>query len=143
MNQPYSIRNVCTEILFDRLPFMYNTIFLKKTLIEVGSLHLYASFGTFYVQIGWLFLGTASLWKMYENGKIAVFEGKWKVYKVLLRLLKEEKFLPLQTHWIQEGSPILRGQYLNFVQDWSMDVRTHFPRDESEIYNISIRKRSI
>ena len=64
-------------------------------------------------------------------------------FKVLLRLLKEEKFLPLQTHWIQEGSPILRGQYLNFVQDWSMDVRTHFPRDESEIYNISIRKRNI
>ena len=26
-----------------------------KTLIEVGSLHVYASFGTFYVQVGQLF----------------------------------------------------------------------------------------
>ena len=31
---------------------MHNKIFLKKTLIEVGSSHLYASFGTFCVQIG-------------------------------------------------------------------------------------------
>ena len=34
---------------------MYNKIFLKKTLIEVGSAHLYASFDTFYVQIGQIF----------------------------------------------------------------------------------------
>ena len=31
------------------------TIIFEKTLTEVGSLHLYASFGTFYVQIGQLF----------------------------------------------------------------------------------------
>ena len=31
---------------------MYNKIFLKKNLIEVGSSHLYATFGTFWVQIG-------------------------------------------------------------------------------------------
>ena len=46
---------VCTEQFFDSRPFMYNTIFLKKTLKEVGSSHLYASFGTFCVQIGHLF----------------------------------------------------------------------------------------
>jgi len=33
---------------------MYNNFFYK-TLIEVGSPHLYASFGTFCVQIGQLF----------------------------------------------------------------------------------------
>ena len=31
---------------------MYNKIFFENTLIEVGSLHLYGSFGTFCVQIG-------------------------------------------------------------------------------------------
>ena len=41
----------CTERTFDSRPFMYNKIFLKKTLIEFCSLHLYASFGTFCVQI--------------------------------------------------------------------------------------------
>ena len=31
-----------------------NEIFLKKTLLEIFSSHMYASFGTFYVQIGLL-----------------------------------------------------------------------------------------
>ena len=39
---------VCTEQIFDSSPFM----FFEKTCIEVVSSHLYASFGTFYVQIG-------------------------------------------------------------------------------------------
>ena len=43
---------VCTEHIFDSLPFLYNKPFLKKTLIEFCSPHLYASFGTFCVQIG-------------------------------------------------------------------------------------------
>ena len=34
--------------------FIYNKIFLKKTLREVSNSHLYASFGTFCVQIGQL-----------------------------------------------------------------------------------------
>ena len=54
MNLPYSIR-VCTERIFDIRPFMYNKIYLKKNLIEVGSSHLYASFGTFCVEICLLF----------------------------------------------------------------------------------------
>ena len=33
---------------------MYKKIFLKKTLVEVGSSHLYVSFGTFCVHIGHL-----------------------------------------------------------------------------------------
>ena len=36
-------------------PLMYNKIFFEKTLLEVSSLHRYASFGTFCVQIGQLF----------------------------------------------------------------------------------------
>ena len=43
---------VCTERIFDSRPFMYNKMFLKEV---VGSSHLYASFGTFCVQIGQLF----------------------------------------------------------------------------------------
>ena len=34
---------------------MHNKVFIGKTLIEVCSLHLYASFGTFCIQIGQLF----------------------------------------------------------------------------------------
>ena len=45
----------CTERIFDSQPFMYSNIFLKKTLLEVYSSHLYASFGTFCEQIGQLF----------------------------------------------------------------------------------------
>ena len=42
---------VCTERIFDSRPFLYNKIFLKK--LFCGT-HLYASFGTFCVQIGQL-----------------------------------------------------------------------------------------
>ena len=45
----------CNERIFDSPPFIYNKIFLKKTLVEVCSPHLYASFGTFCAQIGQLF----------------------------------------------------------------------------------------
>ena len=38
------ITYVCTERMFDSRTFVYNKIFLK-TFIEVGSIHLYASFG--------------------------------------------------------------------------------------------------
>ena len=51
----YLTLDVCLERIFDSRPFMYNEIFLKKTLIEVGSSNLYASFGTFCVRIGHLF----------------------------------------------------------------------------------------
>ena len=43
----YPTPYVCTKRIFDSRPFMYSKIFLKKTLIENGSSHLYASFGTF------------------------------------------------------------------------------------------------
>ena len=46
------ITNVCTERFFDSQPFIYSKVFLKKTLIEVCSPYLWASFGTFCVQIG-------------------------------------------------------------------------------------------
>ena len=45
----------------------------KKTLIEVGSPHLYASFGTFCPQIGQLLVNFLI---MSENRLIAVIEGK-------------------------------------------------------------------
>ena len=43
------------ERIFDIQPLMYIKIFFEKNLIEVGSSHLYTSFGTFCVQIGQLF----------------------------------------------------------------------------------------
>ena len=57
MNLPYSIcMYVCTEGIFDSRPFMYlqENIF-EKTLTEVNISYLYASFGTFCVQIGQFF----------------------------------------------------------------------------------------
>ena len=51
---PYIIKYICTVRIFDSRPFIYNKIFLKKTLIEVISSHIYASFCTFCVQIGQL-----------------------------------------------------------------------------------------
>ena len=46
---------VCTERIFDSPPFMCNNFFFEKTVIKVRNSHLYASCGTFYVQIGQLF----------------------------------------------------------------------------------------
>ena len=43
-----------TERIFKKRPFMYNKIFLKKTLINVGSSRLWL-FDTFCVQIGHFF----------------------------------------------------------------------------------------
>ena len=50
---------------------MNNKIFLKKTLTEFGSSHLYASFGTFCVQIGQLLKAQR------------VFEKRMKTVKLL------------------------------------------------------------
>ena len=55
----------------------------EKTLIEVGSSHLYASFGTFCVQIGQLFEAQGVYEKCMKNSKIAVFEGKWRRFRIL------------------------------------------------------------
>ena len=46
---------VCTGRIFDSPQYMFNKIFLKKSDIEVGTSHIYASFGTFCNQIGQLF----------------------------------------------------------------------------------------
>ena len=57
-------------------PFIYNKIFLKKAILEVGSSHLYASFGTFCIQIGQL-LKTQGVFEVFENRQMAVIEGKY------------------------------------------------------------------
>ena len=51
----------------------------EKTLVEVSRSHLYAAFDTFCVQIGQL-LG---ILKLFENGQIAVFEGKCRQFRIL------------------------------------------------------------
>ena len=80
----------CTEEIFDSPPFMYNKIFLKKTFIEVGSQHLYPSFGTFCAQIGQLLegRGTVNLWSIFENLQIAVIEGKCPRFRNSSKCLK-------------------------------------------------------
>ena len=76
---------------------MYWTIFWPSTVqeqqnifekapIEVGSSHLYASFGTFYVQIGQFWETQWVFEKMFENGKNAVFEGKWGRFRIFLKV---------------------------------------------------------
>ena len=52
----YSIR---TERIFDTVHVQQNIF--EKTLIKVGSPHLYASFGTFIAQIGLITRGTGNL----------------------------------------------------------------------------------
>ena len=57
---------VFTERNFDNQPFIYSKIFLIKHLCFFWHL----------LRLDWsIFGGTVSLWKMFENGKIAVFEG--------------------------------------------------------------------
>ena len=59
---------------------------LGKTLIEVGSSHLCASFGIFCVKIG-KFLETQWVFEnMFENGKIADFERKWGQFRNLMKV---------------------------------------------------------
>ena len=53
MNLPYSICMYWTNFWQSTVHVVQNII--EKTLIEVGSSHTYASFGTFCVQIGQLF----------------------------------------------------------------------------------------
>ena len=78
MNLPYSILR--TERIFDRRSFMYSKIFLKKLyknlVADIVTLHL--------LRPNWSIIrGKANLWKMHENGKIAVFEGKWRRFRIL------------------------------------------------------------
>ena len=55
-NKPSGVlHNVCTERNFDSRPFMYKKNIFDKTLTEVCNPYLYASFGTFYVQVGQIF----------------------------------------------------------------------------------------
>ena len=45
-------KDTSTDSIKINRPFMYSKIFFEKTLIEVCSPHLFASFGTFCVKIG-------------------------------------------------------------------------------------------
>ena len=53
MNLPYSMRMYWTNFWQPTIHAPQNIF--SKTLIEVGTSHIYASFGTFCVQIGQLF----------------------------------------------------------------------------------------
>ena len=58
MNLFYLTPYVCTEGIFDSRPLEWSAVqqnIFEKTVIKVGSSHLQAYFGTFFVQIGQLF----------------------------------------------------------------------------------------
>ena len=63
------------------------SIFEKKTLAEVGSSHLYASFGHLLRPNGPIIRGRVSLSKMLENDKRAVFEEKCHRFRRKMSLI--------------------------------------------------------
>ena len=71
---------LCTERIFDSRPFMCNKFF-EKTLKEVGSSHIYASFGTFWVQIGQLFEAQWDLELSEEFEIDVIFLQKQRFYR--------------------------------------------------------------
>ena len=64
---------------------MYNKLFLKKTVIGVGSSYIYASFGTRRVQIGQLFEAQCLLKKQFLKENVVDFEF-FRKFKVSLPL---------------------------------------------------------
>ena len=58
----------------------------EKTLIAVGSSHLYASFGTFCVQIDKLCEAQWVFEKCLKTVKSLFFEGKWSQFRILLKV---------------------------------------------------------
>ena len=52
---PFSTQYVCTERIFDNQEFVCNKNVLKNLFVIIYCSHIYASFGTFCVQIGQLF----------------------------------------------------------------------------------------
>ena len=82
-NLPYSIGMYWTNF-WPPTVHVQQSIFVKN-LMEVGSSYLYASFCTFYVQIG-QFLKAQWVFEKSENVKIAVFEGNWGRFWMLLQV---------------------------------------------------------
>ena len=58
----------------------------EKTLQEVGRSHIYASFGNFCVQIDQLFEAQRVSEKCMKTVIIAVFEGKWRRFRILSKV---------------------------------------------------------
>ena len=84
MNLPYSIRMYWTDFWQPTAVHVQQNIF-ETTLREVGSSHL-RFFKHLLCPNCSIIRGTAVLWKMYENGKIAVFEGKLRRFRILSKV---------------------------------------------------------
>ena len=78
---------VCNKRIFDSRTFMHHKIFKKTTYIEVGSSHIYASFGTFCVQIGQLFEAQCVFEKCMKTVK-SLFSKESDVFFELLQKFK-------------------------------------------------------
>ena len=90
MNLPYSIRMYWTSFWQPAVNVQQNIF--EKTHVEIGRSHLYASFGTFYVQIGQLF---AAQWVILN---IRLFKNNPKNSEIDI-FLRWEWFVVFQTYF--------------------------------------------
>ena len=76
-NRPVHNISMYWTNFWDSRLLMYTIIFFEKALIEACSRHLYASFWHLLRPHWSIIWGTVSLWSMFENRQLAVFEGKF------------------------------------------------------------------
>ena len=69
------ITYVCSDRIFDSPPFMHNKVFLEKLLWKFVA-HIFTLFWHL-LRPNWsIHRGRVNLWRLFEDRKIAVFEGK-------------------------------------------------------------------
>ena len=84
MNLSYSIRMYWTNIWQSNVYVQWNMF--KKNSYRSWYLTSLA-FLWHLLRSNWSIIrGIVSLWKMFENGQIAVFEGKWGWFRILLKV---------------------------------------------------------
>ena len=100
MNLPYSIRMYSTERIQPTVHVQQNIF--EKNLIEFGSPHLYASFGSFFVQIGQL---VEPQWdfKLSEEFEIDDFFLRIQQFDHFQTIFKDSLWLKLLTNLVTKG----------------------------------------
>ena len=80
---------LCTERIFDNQPFMYIKVFLKKLLWKLVALIFTLLLASFASKLAKIWRHSAvGLWKFFENGKIAVFEGECRRFRIIPKVLR-------------------------------------------------------
>ena len=95
---------VCTEWTFESRPFMYiQKNFFGKTIIEVCTPCLYASFGTLCAQIGQLFEAQFSLWSMFVKSTNRCYPREVTSISEFFWLLKDSLYREQLTNLDRKG----------------------------------------